>query len=84
MEDGWRVLYDGSGAKAIGDPGGATYTFCYIKNGKIVTRDVVEHSGFTYSQDARKKLSKMLKNKLEALEKPFVIEERQTTLKECK
>jgi len=81
MEDGWRVLFDGSGAKAIDDPVGATYTFCRIRNGKIVER-CEPRSGYTYFQDAKKKLATRLRAQLEALEKPLIREETTTELVE--
>jgi len=79
MNNEWRILYDGSGAKAIDDPTGATYTFVRIVNGKIVEREFPRH-GFCYN--ASKNLKTILLQQLEALDKPWVVEETKTELKE--
>ena len=71
MKNGWYVLYDGSGAKAVDDPAGATYSFVFMKDGKIVRR-AIPRDGYTH--DFKECMRAELQGMLGALDKPYISE----------
>ena len=71
MKNGWYVLYDGSGAIAVDDPVGASYTFVFMKNGKIVRRGIPQGG---YTHDFRERMREELQGMLDALNKPYISE----------
>lgn len=75
----WRVLYDPTGAIRVDDPSGAEYSMVYVVDGKIVNREG-SRSGFTH--DFREKMKEILQKQIDALDKPYLVEEKIIKLKE--
>jgi len=74
----WRLLADGSGAIAIDDPVGATYTFVLVEDGKIIEREAPRDGFHT---NAKEDIRKILKDQLKALDKPSIEEETRTRIR---